>query len=319
MRRRDFIIACGGVAAAPLAAHAQQRPRTRRIFVMMSDGPADSEMQHRIKAFRNGLVEAGWTENQNLQIDYRWYSSDAGRANAYAAEIVGMSPDLIVVGTRAAANAVMKANRTIPMLFVNLADPLGSGLVTNIARPDGLVTGFSAFEPDITGKWLTLLKEIAPHVSRVLFISGPNTGPYIQNFVETLRQAAAARSVFVTASELRDRPEIELAISSFAKDPNGGLLVAPDANMTTYHKDFVALAAAHRLPAVFPFRFVATAGGLASYGLDLADQYRQAAGMPTDCSEARSRPIFQFRPRRNSSLSSTRKLQDRWGSISRRR
>jgi len=154
MRRRDFIIACGGVAAAPLAAHAQQRPRTRRIFVMMSDGPADSEMQHRIKAFRNGLVEAGWTENQNLQIDYRWYSSDAGRGNAYAAEIVGMSPDLIVVGTRAAANAVMKANRTIPMLFVNLADPLGSGLVTNIARPDGLVTGFSAFEPDITGKWL---------------------------------------------------------------------------------------------------------------------------------------------------------------------
>jgi len=213
MRRRDFIIACGGVAAAPLAAHAQQRPRTRRIFVMMSDGPADSEMQHRIKAFRNGLVEAGWTENQNLQIDYRLYSSDAGRGNAYAAEIVGMSPDLIVVGTRAAANAVMKANRTIPMLFVNLADPLGSGLVTNIARPDGLVTGFSAFEPDITGKWLTLLKEIAPHVSRVLFISGPNTGPYIQNFVETLRQAAAARSVFVTASELRDRPEIELAIS----------------------------------------------------------------------------------------------------------
>ena len=278
MRRRDFIALLGGAAASwPQVARAQQE-RVRRIVIMVPNAESDPQMQAHVAAFRQGLQELGWTEGRNIRFDYRWLASDVERAKAYAAELAGLAPDLVMVGTRAAAVLAAQASRSIPIVFANLADPVSSGLVQSLARPGGNITGFAAFEFAITGKWLSLLKEMVPSIKRVLFLHNSRTGPYIVNYMRTLESAAPSYAVRAVAAEVSNAAEIERAIDEFAREPNGGLLCAPEPTVINNFKLIIAMAARHRLPALYPFRYCAVDGGLAGYGFDQADQYRRAAG-----------------------------------------
>jgi putative ABC transport system substrate-binding protein len=277
MRRRDFIVRLGGAAATwPLAARAQQTRQMRRIAVLMVLGADDPEGQARVAAFAQGLQQLGWSVGQNVQIDYRWASVDAEELRKYAAELVALKPDVILAHSSSAVAQLLQATRAVPIVFTNVADPVGAGYVDGLARPGGNATGFTVFEYAMGGKWLELLKEIAPHVTRAAVVRDSTIAAGPAEF-GAIQAVAPSLGVELRPVDIRDANEMERAITMFAGSPNGGLIVTGSAAATIHRQLIVALAARHQLPAVYYTRYFVTAGGLVSYGPDYVDQYRLAA------------------------------------------
>jgi putative ABC transport system substrate-binding protein len=276
MRRREFITLLTGAVAWPLAARAQQRDRMRRIGVFIPGVADDVEYQLRNAAFLQGLGELGWTVGRNLRIDYRWGAGDVERYRTFAAELIALSPDVIMAVGSATATAVQKVTRSVPIVFVNVTDPVGTSLVASLSRPGGNVTGFTTQEFGFSGKWLEVLKEIAPLVTRVGVMRDSAIASQIGLF-GGMQSTASSFGVELRPIDLRDAAEIERAISTFANEPNGGLIVASGAK-AIFHRDLiVALAARHRLPAVYAYGSHVAGGGLISYASDSVAQFRQAA------------------------------------------
>jgi putative tryptophan/tyrosine transport system substrate-binding protein len=277
MRRRAFIsLLCGAAIARPIAAGAQQRERTRRIGVVMGYPETNPNAQLQVTAFRQQLQKLGWVEGDNLRIDFRYGADDAKRIRAMATELLGLGPDLMVSNSNLVTAILQSEVHGTPLVFVSVSDPIGSGFVTDLARPGGNVTGFANFQPSMGSKWLELLRQIDPQVERVglmYFPEAPNIG--------YLKSAEAAAPLFNTkliGLDVHSGAEIETVLATFAAEPNSGLIVAP--NVVTFANSdlIVALTARFGLPAIYPFAFYAKAGGLASYGFDAAEQFRQGAG-----------------------------------------
>ena len=275
-KRRSFIALIGGAMAWPLAARAQQGRRTRRVAVLMNYGEDDPRSQARRESLLQGLEELGWTAGRNLQIDYRWGVGDAERNRGNAAELVALAPDVVVTSGAAVTAALLQATRTIPIVFVNVFDPVGAGFVQSMARPGGNATGFTPFEYGMSGKWLELLKQIAPGIRRVAVLHNPIVASR-SGQLNAIEALAPSMRVELTAAGTRDPSEIEQTIAAFARAPNGGLIVVGAPSLAIYHDLIVALAAQHRLPAIYPYRVYVAAGGLLSYGTDLVTQFRRAA------------------------------------------
>jgi len=277
VKRRDFITLLGGAAVTwPLAARAQQPEGRRRIGVLMNLAERDPESQARIGAFREGLAKLGWTEGRELQIEYRWFAGDSDRARAYAAELVKLKPEVIFAGTTASVVALQRETRSVPIVFAQVADPVGAGFVASLARPGGNITGFANFEYAIGAKWLELLKQIAPQVTRVAIIYDVGN-PEVKDYLAVIEAAARSFGVQLSISAVRDTAEIERTIEEFAREPNGGLIPLPTPLMAVHRDLIISLAARHRLPNVYAYRFYPMAGGLASYGIDNIELYRRAA------------------------------------------
>jgi putative ABC transport system substrate-binding protein len=274
MRRREFIAGLAGAAAWPLVARAQF-DRVRRIGVIIGLAVDDAETKARLAAFRQGMQQHGWTEGRNLHVDYRFVGVDANRVNQGAAELVSLVPEAIVVSNTQVLRAVKRQTQTIPIVAPSVGDPVASGMVSTFAAPDGNVTGFTNFPPSIGGKWLELLKEAAPHIARVAIIFHPETGS--GTTLPSIEAAAPSLAVTAIRTILRDGADIERAIDAFAAEPNGALLVLPDATAVINREIIIRLAARHRLPAIYPYRYFASDGGLMVYGLDQADLYLRAA------------------------------------------
>jgi len=279
MRRREFLGVVAGVAVAwPLAAHAQQRDRMRRIGVLMPYAEGDREGQAFVAALREGLQKLGWAESRNIRIDYRWATpSDAVSIQRFAKELVALQPDLILTQSTPTTAALLQQTRTIPIVFAQVVDPVGSGFVASFPRPGGNITGFINLEPTMAGKWLELLKEIAPRVNRVAFLFNPATAPYFEYYLKPFKAAAASFAVEGIAAPVHDASELESVIAAQARESNGGLIVMPDTFLNAHRAEITALAARYRLPAVYAFRFFTELGGLLSYGSDLVDNFRRAA------------------------------------------
>ena len=279
IRRREFIFTLGGVAAAwPLTSHAQQPNRVRRIGVLMSYAESDSDAQAWYAAFREGLQKLGWTEGHNAQIDTRWATpDDAESMQRFAKELVALQPDLLLSSTTPTTSALLQQTRTIPIVFAIVADPIGSGFVASFARPGGNVTGFTFTEPTMAGKWLELLKQIAPRVVRVAMLFNPVSATYAEYWLNPFKAAAPSFAVEAIAAPVRNGSELESIISAQAREPNSGLIAMPDSFTDAHRVEITSLAARYRLPAVYPFRFFAEVGGLLSYGVDRTDNFRRAA------------------------------------------
>ena len=275
MKRREFISLVGGAAAWPLAARAQQRERMREIAVWMGR-PNDMEGQRHGAAFRERLQVLGWTIGRNIRADYHWVTGDIDRARM-AKDIVEQQPDVIVVETTPGIEALARENRTIPMIFVNVSDPVGSGFVRNLAHPGGNITGFMSNEPTLGSKWPELLKEIAPAIARVGFLFNPDTAPYAEPFLAYAESAGRSLGIEVAAARIRNDVEIEHAIAGIASNPGGGLIVLPEATTNSRFEIIIASAARYRVPVIYAYRYQVVAGGLISYGVDIADLFRGAA------------------------------------------
>ena len=277
MRRREFIAGLGGAAVWPLAARAQQGNRVRRIGVLIPAAADDPEQLARIATFHQGLQEAGWTVGRNVQIDYRWTAGNFGRLRTYAGELVALGPDVILAQGGTAVAALQQASRSIPIVFAVVVDPVGAGLVSNLARPGSNTTGFMDNEYGTSGKWVELLKQVAPRVTRVAVMRDPAVATGIGQFA-AIQSTAAALGVEATALIVRDASEIESGISGFARGSNGGLVVTAS-SLTVVHRELIiALAARLQLPATYPGRYFVVSGGLISYGPDRIEHYRRAAG-----------------------------------------
>lgn len=272
MRRRDLLTLLGGAAAWPLAALAQQSERMRRIGMLLNFEA--SEGQARKKVFTQGLQNLGWTEGGNVQIEARW-AGDADRMRRYAAELVAMKPDVILASPSPSVAELQRITRTTPIVFANLIDPVGAGFVASLARPGGNTTGFSAFEYSLSGKWLELLKELAPNVTRVAVLRDPAETAGIGQFAAI--QAMAPPTLGLELSPIDARAEIERAIAAFATEPNGGLIVTASAQVVRQRDAIISLATRFRLPNVYPFAYWPASGGLASYGPNAIDAYIRAA------------------------------------------
>jgi putative ABC transport system substrate-binding protein len=276
VKRRQFIVGLGSTVAWPLAARAQQGDRVRRIGVLISLASDDPEGQVRLAAFVQGLQEWGWGIGRNVQIDTRWVAGDADRARRYAAELVALAPDVIFASGAAALGPLQQASRTVPIVFAAVLDPVGASYVATLARPGGNATGFTALEYSMGGKWLGLLKEVVPQVRRVAVIRTLSVGGGAQ--FGAIQGAALSFGVELTPIGIRDTGEIERGVAAFARQANGGLIVTGSAPAQVHRELIVTLAAQHRLPAIYPYRYFATGGGLLSYGPNTIDQYRRAAG-----------------------------------------
>jgi putative tryptophan/tyrosine transport system substrate-binding protein len=277
VNRRSFITLFGGAAAAwPLAARAQHRERIRRIAVLNTFAADDAEGQARIAALLQALQPLGWTVGSNLRIDYRWGMGDTATTRKNAAELVALAPDVILTSGAAGVGPLLEATRSVPIVFVLVADPVGAGFVDSLARPGGNATGFLALEYGMSGKWLELLKEIAPRVTRAAVVRDPTISTGIGMF-GAIQSAAPGLGVEVTPVNVRDAGEMEGAVAAFARFANGGLIVTASALAFTHRDLIVTLAARHRLPAVYFARLHVIAGGLATYAVDIFDQYRRAA------------------------------------------
>jgi putative tryptophan/tyrosine transport system substrate-binding protein len=279
LKRRDFITLLGGAAAAwPLAARAQAPDRVRRLGVLM--GLASSDVQQRVEltALTQELQKLGWADGRNIRIYYRWGDSDADRTWTAAKELIELQPDVIVAHTTSAVSAFAQQTRTIPIVFVLVSDPVGNGFVENWTKPGGNITGFTDFEPPMAGKWLELLKQTAPHVTQVALLFNPETAPGGGSiFLDPIEKAAPAFALNWMAAAMRSTDEIETIGGALGRHGATGLLVTPDIFTTAHREQIIALAARYRLPAVYAYRYFATDGGLMSYGMDPADQCRQAA------------------------------------------
>jgi len=262
MRRRDFIVLTGGAAAAPLAALAQQADRMRRIGVLFGSATDDSEYQARFGAFLQGLQQLGWADGRNVRIDTRWATTNPDDIRRHAAELAALAPDVILAATGTATVApLLQATRTVPIVFVLVIDPVGAGFVASLAQPGGNATGFTLFEYGMSGKWLELLKEIAPRVTRAAVLRDPAIASGIGQFA-TVQAVAPSLGVELSPVDVRDAPEIERAVTAFARSGNGGLIVTASALATRYRDLIITLAARHKLPAVYSRRlFVADGGG----------------------------------------------------------
>ena len=278
MRRRDFITLLGGTAVGwPLAVRAQQPERIRRIGVLMMYAESDAQAQALVAVFRAGLRDLGWTEDHKIRLDYRWATSDSESIQRSAKELVALQPVLILSSSTPTTASLLQQTRTIPIIFANIVDPVGSGFVASLPRPGRNVTGFLNLEASMTGKWLELLKEIAPRVARVAIVFNPSTAPYAEIYLTPFNAAAASLGVETIVAPVRDMTELDTVIAAQARDPNGGLMVMPDGFMFAHHAEIASLAARYRLPAVSSYRAFAKAGGLLSYGNDILDNYRRAA------------------------------------------
>jgi putative ABC transport system substrate-binding protein len=275
MRRRDFITLLGGATAAlPLAARAQQPDRMRRIGVLMNVAADDPEGQARIVAFVQGLQQLGWSDGRNVRIDIRWGGGDPERIHKYAAELVALAPDAILATSTIVVRPLQQATHTVPIVFVQVIDPVGAGMVATLARPGGNTTGFTVFEYGLSGKWLELLKEIAPRVTRVAVLRDLTIG---LGQLGAIQSVAPSLGLELTPIGVGDVGEIERTVAAFARSSNGGLIVTASTS-AVIHRDLISLLAArHRLPAVYSFRYFVTAGGLISYGPNSTDPYRRAA------------------------------------------
>jgi len=279
VRRREFITLLGGAAALPFAANAQQRERPRRIGVLMNFAADDPAAQSRLTAFLQGLAQLGWTEGGNARIDIRWGAGDAERIRKYAAELVALAPDVILTVGSPATGPVLQVTRTVPVVFVQVADPVGGGFVESVAHPGGNATGFTNFEYSTAGKWLELLKEIVPGIKRAVVLRSLTTAAGPGQF-GAIQAVAPTLGIEVSPINLRDAEqdagEVERAVTAFAHVPNGGLIVT-GGSAATRRGLIIQLAARHRLPAVYPDRVFVAEGGLIAYGPHRADQYRRAA------------------------------------------
>ena len=280
MKRREVIKLIGGAAASwPLAVRAQQHDDVRRIGVLVNVAADDPEAQTSLTAFKQALQQLGWSESRNLQIDFRGAAGDPERMQAFAKELVAFKPHVILTRSTPVTAALLKQTRTIPIVFTVVSDPVGEHFVESLARPGGNATGFTNVEFSLTGKWLELLKEVAPGIKRVAFIFNPKLAPGGGSYYTRLIEASAPTfAVTPTVAPVHDAAEIERAIGEFVREPNGGLVVLPDATTLVHRKLIVALAERHRVPAIYAFRIIVTDGGLISYGIDVVDQFRQAAG-----------------------------------------
>ncbi|MGC2046315.1 MAG: ABC transporter substrate-binding protein [Pseudolabrys sp.] len=278
MRRREFITLLGGAATWPLAASAQQADQVRRVGVLSNIAESDLEAQSMVAALHEELRKLGWVNGRNLQIDHRWAAGNAERATAFAKELVALKPDVIVAHTTPSVVAMQKQTDSIPIVFVQISDPIGGGFITNLARPDGNITGFTNFESSMVGKWVELLKEMAPGVSRVAFLFNPRTAPYVTRYYqEPLEISARSLGLKPLASPVQDPREIESAIVAFGREPGGGLIVMPDSFNIVHRNQIMALAAQHRLPIISPYRFMTQEGGLMAYGVEPVELFRRAA------------------------------------------
>jgi putative tryptophan/tyrosine transport system substrate-binding protein len=276
VRRREFISLLGGVAAWPLAARAQQE-RMRRIGVLTALSADDPEIKARLAGFRQGLEKLGWSEGRNVRIHTRFApASSADEAQMLAKELIALQPDVILAHTTPATAVLQRQSRTIPIVFVGISDPIAQGFVPSLARPGGNLTGLMQFEASITGKWLAMLKEIAPRLTRAALVKNTKTSDY-QHFLQAAAALAPSFAIELVPSPVENAADIERAIELFARVPNGGLVLPPDPS-TIFHRDLIiALAARHLLPAVYSGRHFVAAGGLMSYGIDRIDEFRQAA------------------------------------------
>jgi ABC-type uncharacterized transport system substrate-binding protein len=277
MQRREFITLLGGtVAAWPLAARAQQPDGVRRIGVLMQLAEDDPQSRTEVEAFLQGLQELGWSEGRNLQIDTRWSGGDADRIRKNAAELVALAPEVVLAPGGTVVGALQQASRTVPIVFVNVTDPVGRGYVASLAQPGGNATGFTSFEFEMGGKWLALLKEIAPRMTRAAVLRDPIITAGI-GYLAAMQALAPSMGVQVIPMDVRHTSDIERAVAAFAGTPNGGLIVTADPTAIVHRELIIALAARYRLPALYPYRHFVSGGGLVSYGINNLDQFRQAA------------------------------------------
>jgi putative tryptophan/tyrosine transport system substrate-binding protein len=277
VRRRTFITLLGGAAAAwPLAASAQQPERVRRIGVLFATGKNDPDTPARIAAMREELQRSGWTEDKNVQLDVRYGDGNTKLIQERAADIIRSRPDVVLVHGTVVASAVQKLTNSLPVVFVQVSDPVQAGFVSNLAHPSGNITGFTTYEYSMAGKWLEALKEVAPGITRVLLLLNPENVPQWEGYTKALETFARSVALQFVPGAVRDRREIESSIDVFAREPNGGLIVPPDAITNVHQQVIIALSAHHRLPAVYPYRVWSMNGGLLSYGIDVVDQFRQA-------------------------------------------
>jgi putative tryptophan/tyrosine transport system substrate-binding protein len=276
MNRRAFMSLASGAAAWPLAADAEQSGGMRRLGVLIPLPQSDPSSQRRASILESGLAQLGWIAGRTIKIDYRWNVSDDEKARMAAAELLELAPDVILANATTAVTALRQSTRLIPVVFTGVSDPVAQGLVASLARPGGNITGFTNFEPSTGGKWLELLKEAAPQVSRMAIIFRPGLNQFVSMFYDSARQAAASFAVELTELSVHDLAEISASLTALGRAPGGGLIVPPDTYLATNHKFVIQLAADHRLPAIYPFRYFAAAGGLISYGPDLDDQIRRA-------------------------------------------
>ena len=275
MRRREFITLLGGATAWPFIARAQQPERVRRVGVLVGLAENDPEMKERIAGLRQGLEKLGWVEGSNLRIDYRFAPAGA-QARLLARELIALQPDVILTQSTPATAAMQQETRTIPIVFASVADPIGSGFVASLSRPGGNLTGLLQYEEGITGKWLAMLKEIAPNLTRAALVANPRTAAF-DYFLQSAKAVAPSLAIDLVPTPVDNAADIERAIKTFAREPNGGLVLPPDTS-TVVHRDLIiALAAQHRLPAVYALRVFVAAGGLMYYGTDFVDLSRQGA------------------------------------------
>ena len=277
MHRREFIAALGATAVLPLAARAQQSDRARRVGVLMPYTRDDPEDQQRVAVFQDGLKRSGWIEGRNIQSEYRWYAGDADRAGLLAKELVALKPDIIVAGASHALIALRRETRSIPLVFVGVTDPVGLGLVESLARPGGNATGFTFFEFSVSTKLLESLREIAPRVRRIALMYSPNS-PVYEQYLGSIDAMGPSTEVALLKTPVRDAAEIEVAIETMGREPDGGLMVLPEPLFPVHQKLIVELVARYKLPTVYPFRRFAIGGGLMSYSVDVVDLYGRAAG-----------------------------------------
>jgi putative tryptophan/tyrosine transport system substrate-binding protein len=276
MKRREFFTLLGGAAAWPLAARAQQGDRMRRLGILMAGAESDPQYQADVAVFREGLQKLGWVDGQNIRIEVRWAGFDAETMRRYAKELIALQPDLILSNDTPTTATLLQQTRSVPIVFATVADPVGSGFVASFARPGGNATGFAVYEASLGGKWLELLKETVPSVSRVVVIFNPATAPFAENFLKSLNNAAPSFGVEARVAHVSDVSELETVVATHAREPNSGLIVLNEDFMIAHRVEIISLAARYRLPAVYPFRFFAELGGLISYGVNLNDNFRRA-------------------------------------------
>jgi len=277
MRRREFISLLGGVAAWPLAARAQQAQRMRRIGVLIGFAETDLDVKSWFAAFRDALAKLGWTEGSNFRIELRWAGDDLDKMKTFAKELVELRPDAILSVTTPVTDILVRETQTIPIVIVTVADPISSGFVTNLGRPGGNVTGFALYEPSMGGKWLELLRRIAPGVARVALLFNPTTSVPIKFYMASIQAAASSFTIQASTAPVHAQDEIEGVIAALAGNPGAGLIVMPDLFNTINRDLIIAVAARFRVPAIYFFRSFADSGGLISYGPDFAEQYPRAA------------------------------------------
>jgi ABC-type uncharacterized transport system substrate-binding protein len=278
MIRRDFLRLIGGaIASWPVTAYAQRPERVRRIALISQLEAGDSETQARAAAFHQGLQDAGWTVGRNVRIDYRWgRAGDADRTRQQIAELIALAPDVILAIAASTVTPLLRMTRTVPVVFVQVADPVAAGFVASLARPDGNATGFTMYEFGLSAKWLELLKEIGPHTTRAAVLRDPTLATGIGQFA-AMQSMAPSLGIELSPIGVSDAVEIERGIAQFGMTPNNGLIVLPGASTLLHRKLIIGLAARQNLPAVYPFRYHVADGGLVSYGPDSLDQYRRAA------------------------------------------